>query len=68
MKSNNKAAVLEDHTEENAIKIVPRANIFYRFIKRAFDVAASLLGLLLVSPILLIVMLAIVIELRESES
>ena len=62
MKSNNKAAVLEDHTEENAIKIVPRANIFYRFIKRAFDVAASLLGLLFVSPILLIVMLAIIIE------
>lgn len=40
--------------------------IGYRFIKRAFDVAASAVGLVVASPILLVTMLAIVLEDRAS--
>ena len=34
----------------------------YKFIKRAFDIAASAVGLVVISPVLLITMLAIVLE------
>ena len=62
MDSDNKATVLDEQIKEETIELAPNTSIIYRFLKRAFDVVASLLGLIIVSPILLIVMLAIVIE------
>ena len=62
MESNNKEVVMDDRIEDKAESLVSSTGIFYSFIKRAFDVVTSLLGLILLSPVLLITMLAIVIE------
>ncbi|WP_367924246.1 sugar transferase [uncultured Ruthenibacterium sp.] len=43
-------------------QVVPNTSIAYRFLKRAFDITASLCGLVILSPVFLITALAIYIE------
>lgn len=62
MESNNKVAVMDEQIKEETIELVPNTSIFYRFIKRAFDVVASILGLIVCIPIFLVVGIAIKIE------
>ena len=47
---------------QKRIQRMPNRSIGYRFIKRAFDIIASFLGLIILSPILLITAIAIKIE------
>ena len=42
--------------------VVPNMRLGYRFIKRAFDIVASLIGLIFLSPLFLIVAIAIYID------
>lgn len=42
--------------------IAPGKQLVYRFVKRAFDIAASVLGLSLLSPVFLVTIAAIVVE------
>lgn len=43
-------------------QVIPNHSIVYRFLKRAFDIAASLCGLVILSPVFLLTALAIYIE------
>ena len=52
---------LEPQTQE-AIRLKPNLSIGYRFIKRTFDIIASFLGLIILSPVFLITAIAIKIE------
>ena len=62
MESNNKVAVMDEQIKEELVELVPNTSIVYRFLKRTFDVVASLLGLFICVPIFLIVGIAIKIE------
>ena len=42
--------------------VVPNMRLRYRFIKRTFDIVVSLIGLILLSPLFLIVAIAIFID------
>ncbi len=46
----------------NAGEIKPNPSLWYRFIKRAFDITVSILGIILLSPLILIVSLIIYID------
>ncbi len=42
--------------------LTPNNSLFYRFVKRAFDIVVSLLGIIVLSPLILIVSLIIYID------
>ena len=48
--------------KSNAGEIKPNRSLWYRFIKRAFDITVSILGIVLLSPLILIVSLIIYID------
>ena len=62
MDGESKTAVLEESEVQANAVLTPNKNIGYRFVKRAFDIVASALGLIICIPIFLIVGLAIIIE------
>ena len=64
MDSDNKAAILDGKIKEETteVELVPNTSVTYRFMKRVFDVVASLLGLIICIPIFLIVGIAIKFE------
>ena len=49
-------------TQAGATVVTPNRSLVYRFIKRAFDIVASLAGLIVLSPVLLITAIAIYID------
>ena len=53
---------LTDEVAAPEYMVVPNRRLGYRFIKRAFDILASLLGLVLLSPLFLIVSIVIFID------
>ena len=64
MDSDNKAAILDGQIKEETteVELVPNTSVTYRFMKRVFDVVASILGLIICVPIFLIVGIAIKLE------
>ena len=62
MNGESRAAVLEEAVVQTHELLMPNKNIGYRFVKRAFDIVASALGLIICIPIFLIVGIAIKIE------
>ena len=59
---NVQAAAKEAKAPNGTVIVKPNRSLVYRFIKRTFDIAASLAGLLVLSPILLITAIAIYID------
>lgn len=62
LNGESKTVVLEELEVRTSSVLTPNKNIGYRFIKRAFDIMASALGLIICIPIFLIVGIAIKIE------
>ena len=62
MDAESRTTVVADAPVTAASELAVNESRTYKFIKRAFDIAASAIGLILVSPVLLITMLAIVLE------
>jgi exopolysaccharide biosynthesis polyprenyl glycosylphosphotransferase len=62
----NRIAVLEKpenhNTELNTLEVITRNRRVYRFFKRMFDISAALFGLIILSPLFLIVGIAIRVE------
>lgn len=56
------AEKIQEPVQGGAAAVTPNTSVVYHFIKRAFDIAASLAGLLVLSPILLLTALAIYID------
>lgn len=62
MDGKSRATVLEEPEGKTTTELSPNKGIGYRFVKRAFDIAASAIGMIVLSPILLITATAIVLE------
>ena len=61
MDTRSEAVVLNVHAIETE-QVTPNGSLTYRFCKRAFDIIASLLGLIILSPIFLITAIAIFVD------
>lgn len=62
MDGESRATVLEDSVAQTTGALVPNRSIGFRFLKRTLDIVTSALGLIVCTPIFIIVGLAIKIE------